>query len=151
MFSSFLAMAIAFFMAWWLRRSSGSELQEDFLQRRHRSRLTVGRDGAGVRALQVVQRVIRDDLPLRDDQRLLADGGDLGKDVRREHDRVLAGQRLDELAHLDDLRGIEPDGGLVEDEHLGVAEQRLRKSDALLLSFGEVADDALDELRAVRL
>src|SRR5205823_10121315 len=91
------------------------------------------------------------DRALRDDERLLADGGHVGKDVGGEHDGVLAGERFDELAYLDDLGGIETDGGLVEDEHLGIAEQRLGEADALLLSLGEVADHPVEELRAARL
>ena len=69
----------------------------------------------------------------------------------REHDGVLAGERLDELADLDDLGGIEADGGLVEDEHLGIAEESLGEADALPLSLGEIADHAVEELRAARL
>src|ERR1700674_3675991 len=120
MFSSFLAMAMAFRMSGWVGVECGEEsgrgqLEEDLLERRHRARRTVGGDRGSVRALQAVERVVGDDATLRNDERLLADRRHLGKDVRREHDGVLAGERLDELADLDDLCGIEPDRGLVED------------------------------------
>src|SRR2546430_806826 len=81
---------------------TGGQLEEELFERRRRAGLAVGGRGAGVGTLQVVESVVGDDLALRDDQRLLADGGDLGKDVGREHDGVLAGERLDQLPHFDD-------------------------------------------------
>src|SRR5437763_9762243 len=139
MFSSFLAMAMAFFMRFpggrkWKAESGRGQLEEDLLERRHGSRRAVRRDGARVGSLEPFERVVGDHPPLRDDERLLAGSGDLGKDVGGEYDGVLARERLDELAHLYDLCRIETDGGLVEDEHLRIAEQRLRQPDALPLA-----------------
>ncbi len=46
---------------------------------------------------------------------------------------------LDELARLDDLLGIEARGGLVEDQHIGVVDDRLGQADALPVALGELA------------
>ena len=42
------------------------------------------------------------------------------------------------VAGLDDLLGVEADGGLVEDQHGRVADEGLRHADALLVALGEV-------------
>ena len=46
---------------------------------------------------------------------------------------------LDQLAGLDDLLRVEAGRRLVEDEHLGVVEQRLREADALPVALRELA------------
>ena len=80
-----------------------------------------------------------------EDEDLLTELGHLAEDVRREDDRVLsrAGQIADERTHLDDLHGVEPHGRLVEDEHGRRSENGLRQSDALAVTLGEVANQAL--------
>ncbi len=77
-----------------------------------------------------------------DDHHPIADHGDLRKDVGREDDGVLAGQGPDEGADLGDLLGVETDGGLVQDQHLGVAQQRLGQAHALAIALGQLADEA---------
>ena len=42
------------------------------------------------------------------------------------------------LARLDDLFRVEPGGRLVEDQHLGVVNQRLREADALPVAFRQL-------------
>ena len=64
---------------------------------------------------------------------------DLGQHVRRDDDRMGAGQRADDVAHLDDLRRVEPVGGLVQDQHRGLVEERLRDRHALAKALGERA------------
>ena len=74
-----------------------------------------------------------------------------------EDDGFLGGHLPDDVAHLVLLVGIEAVRGLVEDEHGGIVEERLRKADALLVALREgfdglpahrtevaEADDALD-------
>ena len=47
---------------------------------------------------------------------------------------MLGGQRADEVDDVADGRGVEAGGGLVEEEHLGLVQQRPRQGDALALS-----------------
>ncbi len=125
--------------------------EEDLFQGRRRSGLSVGGGGARVAVAQARKVVVGHHFAGGDDEHALAGGGHLWEDVGGEHDGVLAGERLDQLPHLDDLGGIEADGGLVEDEHLRVAEQRLGEAHSLPLALGEVPDHPLDELVAVGL
>ena len=50
---------------------------------------------------------------------------------------MIAGQVLDQLTGLDDLLGVEAGGRLVEDEDVGIVDQRLRQADALLVALRE--------------
>ena len=76
---------------------------------------------------------------LVDDDDALAGLTDLGKDVRAQDDRVVAAELLDQPARLDDLLRVEAGGRLVEDQHLGVVEQRLREADPLPVALRELA------------
>ena len=58
--------------------------------------------------------------------------------MRAQNDRVIAGELFDQLPRLDNLFGIEAGGGLVEDEHIGVVNERLREADALPVAFRQL-------------
>ena len=72
---------------------------------------------------------------------------DLGQDVRAQDDRVIAGELLDQLARLDDLLRVEAGGRLVEDQHVGVVDQRLREADALPVALRQLAAQAVAPCR----
>ncbi len=80
-------------------------------------------------------------MSLGDDDDALTGLRDFGKDVRAQDDRVIAGrgELLDELARLDDLLRVEAGGRLVENQHVGVVNQRLREADALLVALRQLA------------
>src|SRR5947209_14078665 len=61
--------------------------------------------------------------------------------MRREDHGVQARERLDERADLGDLFRVEADGGIVEDQDLGIAEDRLRESDPLPVALRQPADE----------
>ena len=92
-------------------------------------------------------RALRHDAPAVDDDDAVAHHRHLGQDVRRQDHRVLAGQRLDQRADLRDLPRVEPDGGLVEDQHLRIAQERLRQTDPLPVALGELADQPVAACR----
>ena len=60
-----------------------------------------------------------------DDRHAPADQRHLGQDVRAQQHRVVLAERADHLARLLDLPGVEAGGGLVEQQDLRRAEQRL--------------------------
>ena len=91
---------------------------------------------------QLRLRALGHDAPAVDDDHAVADHRDLGEDVRGEDHGVLAGERPDEGADLGDLLRVQPDGGLVEDQHLGIAQQRLGQAHALAVALGQLADEA---------
>ncbi len=81
--------------------------------------------------------------PLRDDDGARADGVHLLEQVGRDDDRLFRRQRVDEGADLVLLVGVEPVGRLVEDQHRGIVQERLRQSDAALVALRQ----RLDRLR----
>ena len=71
----------------------------------------------------------------------VGDGEHLAQLVGDEHDRLaLIDQAADHGEEVVDLARRQHGGGLVEDQDVGLAEQRLDQLDALLLADGEVAD-----------
>ena len=84
------------------------------------------------------------DLAVADQDHLVGDQLDLVEQVAREQHRAAAvGVALEERAHPPDAGGVEPVGGLVEDQHRRVAEQRVGDAEALLHAEGVVAQPAL--------
>jgi hypothetical protein len=84
-----------------------------------------------------------DDLAAADHHQLVGDLLDFAQQVRgQQHGSRAVGEVAQEPAHPHDALGVQAVGGLVEDEHLGVAEQRMR--DAQPLAHAErVRADAL--------
>ena len=52
-------------------------------------------------------------------------------------------QVMDEVADLDHLGGIQANGGFVQNNHFGAAQQRGGNANALAVAFGQVADQPL--------
>ncbi len=94
---------------------------------------------------EVLRRIDGGNLALVDDDHAVTGHADFGQDVRGKNDGVRARQALDQVAHFDDLLGIEADGGLVEDDHVGIVHQRLGQAHALLVA----ARKPLDQLIAL--
>ena len=63
-----------------------------------------------------------------------------------QNDGVLAGQRLQQLADLDDLLGVEAGGRLVQNQDVGVVDDGLGQAHALPVALGELADEAVPDL-----
>ena len=81
----------------------------------------------------------------------VGDGEHLAELVGDEDDRLaLVDQAAHDAEEVVDLARGEHRGGLVEDEDVGLAEQRLDQLDPLLLADGQVADDGVGvDLEAV--
>ena len=60
-----------------------------------------------------------------------------------ENDGVIAAEVTDQVADLDDLLGVKTDRRLVENDDLGVADERLRDADSLAVALGQIANDAV--------
>ena len=90
------------------------------------------------------RRPLPDDLPAPDDRDVVGDRLDLFELVRDEDDRPAA---LPQFAHDPEqvlgLAGGQHGGGLVEDEHPGVAEQRLDDLDPLLHADRQVLHEGV--------
>src|SRR3954469_463912 len=99
-------------------------------------------DGAGeVRhAAQLGRRAVGDDAAAVDDDGARAGGVYFLEDVRREDDRLVGAELLDEVPHLVLLVRIEAVGRLVHDQHIRIVDQRLREAGAVLVSLGERVD-----------
>jgi hypothetical protein len=96
-------------------------------------------------AREVGELVLDDDAAVADDHDLLAGLEDLAEDVRGEDDRPVRGEAPDEAEHLVDLPRIEAVRGLVEDEHLGVVDERLREPDPLAVALRQMAEHAVGD------
>ena len=62
------------------------------------------------------------------------------EDVGRDQDRLRLAEFPDQRADPRDLVRVQTAGGFVEDQDLGVVQQRLRHGDALAVAFGQLAD-----------
>ena len=83
---------------------------------------------AALARAQLVRRAVGDQLAAADDDDAAAGRLHLGEDVRRQDDRLLAADLLDERPDLDDLVGVEAARRLVEDDDVRVVQHRLRQA-----------------------
>ena len=74
-------------------------------------------------------------------QQPIAGLADLGKEVTGDEHRVFAAQTPNQVAHLDDLDGVESGGRLVENQQAGAVNQRLRYAHPLAKSVRQGADE----------
>ena len=101
-------------------------------------RQPVGGPGA---ALELGDRALVDDLARAHDPDPVADLLDLGHQVAREqHRHPLPRQPADQQAHVAHPAGIKPGGGLVEQQQLGLAQQRRGDPQALAHPVRVAAD-----------
>ena len=94
-------------------------------------------------ALQLQRRAIGEQAALSDDHRAGAQRRDLFEDMGGNDHDLVAGQALDELAHLMLLVGVEAIGRLVEDQHTRIMQNRLSQADAALEALGQRLDALL--------
>ena len=89
---------------------------------------------------------VGEDAAMSDDDRPAAHRLDLLEQMGRDDDRLLRPHRRDDLAHLVFLVGIEPVGRLVEDQHVGIVQQRLRDPDPALEALRQCFDRLMHDL-----
>src|SRR5690242_14221549 len=87
-----------------------------------------------------IRRAVRHDASAVDDQDAVAGSLDFRKDVRAEDHRFFFSKLAYEFAYLDDLVRVQASRGFIEDEDFRVVDHGLRETDALPVSFGELAD-----------
>jgi hypothetical protein len=103
-------------------------------------------------APEVGRRPLGHDPALVDDEDPVAGHLDLGQDVARDEDGHPPAQARDQVAHDQDLVGIEADRRLVHDDDGRLREDRLGDADALAEPLGELADDLVaDALQVAEL
>jgi hypothetical protein len=93
------------------------------------------------------RRVDGDDAALVDDGDPVAEHLHLRQDVGGEQDGRRAAQRLDELAGLPDLVGVEPDGRLIEDEDRRLRDEAVGQRHPLPVPLGEPPDELARHVR----
>ena len=79
-------------------------------------------------------------VPLGENQNLVADVLHLGEDVGAENHGVPVPELLDQGADFNNLDGVKANRGLIQDNDAGVAQQGLCDADSLLKAFGKGAD-----------
>ena len=97
---------------------------------------------AGLRAArQVGERRLHHEAPASDDHDVVDGLRDLGQQVaRHDHRPAAVGERTEEAAQPVHALGVEAVGGLVEDQHLRVAEQGARQAEPLAHAEREALD-----------
>src|SRR5262249_23932209 len=95
--------------------------------------------GSARPGLQVAHRVGSHQLPLVNNDDLLAGLLDFGKNVGAENDGVAAGKAPDQVSGFIDLLGVEPGGGLVENENIRIMNDGLSQTNALAIAFRQLA------------
>ena len=93
-------------------------------------------------ALQVLRRVTGNQLPLGNDHDVVTDSTDLREDMGTEYDRMFPAQITDHIPNLDNLFGIQSDGGLIQDDYIRFAEDGLGHTHPLAVALGKVAYQA---------
>src|SRR5262245_34851475 len=81
-----------------------------------------------------------DDATFGDDDDPLAGGLDLRQDVAGQHYGVVLGQFADQRACLANLRRVETDSRLVENQNARVVQQRIGQADTLPVAFRQMRD-----------
>ena len=85
----------------------------------------------------------RDNPPVPDHDQVVGDDLDLVQEVRREQDGgATVGVAAEQVTHPADAGGVEPVGGFVEDEDLGITEEGMCDAEALAHAEGVVAHAA---------
>ena len=74
---------------------------------------------------------------------------DLGKDVRCDQYGVAFGERLNQIANGDHLMRVKPAGRLVQNQNLGITQQRLSDRDALAETAGKLAGQKRHDARQI--
>ena len=82
---------------------------------------------------------------MRDDDRPAAYRLDLFEQVGRNNDRLLGPHCSDDPPHFILLVGVEPVGRLVEDQHLGIVQQRLRHPDPAFEALRQCFDRLMQD------
>src|SRR5207244_13463819 len=95
---------------------------------------TPGLRAAGA-ALQFAHRVRRYQSSFVDNDHLLAGLLALRENVRAQNDGMVASKTLDQIPRLIDLLRIESRRGFVQNEYVGIVQNRLCQTDALAVAF----------------
>ena len=77
------------------------------------------------------------------DHNMVADCTDLRQNMGAEDHRVILPQPADQITDLDDLFRIQTSRGLIQNNNLRVAKDRLCQSDSLTVSFRQVLDQTV--------
>src|SRR5439155_19297517 len=105
---------------------------------RQEERLEIGR---------VRHRSDRQQLAAQEDGDAAGDLLDLAEDVRADQDGMLTGEIPEESTRLDDLARIESVCGLVQNDNVGIVNQRLRDGYSLAIPAGTRADRWREHVR----
>ena len=114
---------------------SGEQTLQPLGLRRPDAQLVLGPGG------QRIQGVVGDEASAVQDDHAVHGLGDLGQDVAGdEHGAPFVGQAAKQIAQPSDALGVEAIGRFVEDQDLGVAQERRGEPEALAHPEGELAD-----------
>ena len=97
---------------------------------------------AAAKLFEPRNRVIEHDLATMQNLHAIADGFDFRQYVRGQYQAVRATQILDQRSDLANLIGIQPDRGLIKNDHVGFVNDCLGNPHSLLVTLGQRANQA---------
>ena len=100
-----------------------------------------GNTALGTQALrQLLRRTAGNQLAVREDQHIIANRLHLAQNMAGQDDRVGLAQFPDQAAHLQNLRGVQPDGRLVQYNDFRFTQQRGGNAHPLAVTLRQIAD-----------
>ena len=92
---------------------------------------------------QILRCITCHQFPFGNDHNIIADFLDLCQNVRAQDHGMLFCKLSDQFTDLNDLLRIQSDRRFIQNDDLRKSKDRLRKSDSLLITFGQVLDQTV--------
>ena len=100
---------------------------------------------------ELLLSALGDEAPTGEHEDAVAGLGDLGEDVGGDEHGAVALEADDQIAHLADLARIQARDRLIEDDELGLVDDRLGDADPFAVPQGQLGDHAVGDIGDVAL
>ena len=87
---------------------------------------------------EILESAFANDASLVYDHDLVTDHAHFGQNMRAEDNRVVLGERRDQLSDLYNLLRVKTTGGLIENDDIRLVNDRLGKTNSLAISLRQV-------------
>ena len=98
---------------------------------------------AAHKILQILRRVAGNKLSFGNNHDIVTDFPNFRQNMGTQDYRMILGQRTDQFPDFYDLLRIQPYGRLIQNDNLRKSQDRLGKAYPLLVSFGQIMEQAV--------